>query len=288
MPRRHGSRPPVFDTDRPLVFAHRGGAGLAPENTLEAFARGLAHGADGVELDVHLSRDGVPVVIHDLTVDRTTAARGEVARFTAAELAALDAGARFAPEQNFPFRERGHGVPALAAVLERWPSTRVIVEMKYGTSALARAVLAVVRRLGAEAQVCLSSFQQEALDTVRAMAPDIATSASVDEARRTLHRAWVRWPFTSPRPYAAFQVPERTRRLRVVSPTFIRQVHREGQVLQVWVVDTEADAHRLLDWGVDGLISDRPDVTVPARDRWLGTAGHTAARARAGAAASIV
>lgn len=235
-----------------------------------AFECGLAHGADGLELDVHLSRDGVPVVIHDATVDRTTNAHGPVAALTAAELAALDAGARFGADQGFPFRERGHGIPTLEAVLARWTNARLIVEMKYGTAALARAVVDVVRRVGAERRVCLGSFQQEALDAVRVLAPGVATSASEPEARWTLHRSWLRWPFIWRRPYVAFQVPERSGRLRVVSPAFVRQVHREGQVVQVWVVDSEADTARLLNWGVDGLISDRPDVVVPARDRWAG------------------
>ena len=148
-------------------------------------------------------------------------------------------------------------------------SARVIVEMKYGTAALARAVVEVVRRVGADRRVCLGSFQQEALDVARALAPGIATSASEPEARWTLHRSWVRWPLTWRRPYVAFQVPERSGRLRVVSPAFVRQAHREGQVVQVWVVDTAADTERLLDWGVDGVISDRPDVTVAARETSL-------------------
>ena len=160
-------------------------------------------------------------------------------------------------------------MPTLEAVLARCPGTRVIIEMKHGTAALARAVVAVVRRMGAERDVCLGSFQQEALDAARVLAPEMATSASEPEARWTLHRSWLRWPFVSARSYVAFQVPERAGRLRVVSPTFVRQAHREGQVVQVWVVDGEADAQRLLTWGVDGLISDRPDLTVPARDRWM-------------------
>lgn len=234
-----------------------------------AFETGLGHGADGLELDVHLSRDGIPVVIHDATLDRTTDATGPVAARTAAELGAIDAGARFAPDQGFPFRGRGHGIPTLAAVLARWPDARIIIEMKYGTAALGRAVVDVVRRMRAEHRVCLGSFQQEALDAARSAAPEIVTSASQLEARRTLHRAWVRWPFSRPRPFAAYQVPERVGRLRVVSPAFIAQAHRGGQVVQVWVVDSESDARRLLDWGVDGLISDRPDIVVPLRNRWL-------------------
>ncbi|MCC7125924.1 MAG: glycerophosphodiester phosphodiesterase [Acidobacteria bacterium] len=268
-----GARAPLFDAGRPLVFAHRGGAGLAPENTLIAFETGLGHGADGLELDVHLSRDGVPVVIHDRTLERTTSGRGLVAEHTAAELAALDAGVAFGAAENYPFRERGHGVPTLADVLERWPDTRVIIELKYGTAALAAAVVQVVRRLGAMHRVCLGSFQQEGLDAARVLAPEIATSASQPEARRTLYRAWVRWPFRVPGPYTAYQVPERAGRMTVVTPSFVRQAHRSGQRVQVWVVDREAQAHRLLDWGVDGLISDRPDLIVSARDAWLRNAG---------------
>ena len=98
---------------RPLVFAHRGGAALAPENTIPAFENGLALGADGLELDVHLSRDGVPVVIHDPTVDRTTERTGAVAGMSAAELAALDAGYRFEKDGARPFRGRGTGVRRL-------------------------------------------------------------------------------------------------------------------------------------------------------------------------------
>jgi glycerophosphoryl diester phosphodiesterase len=79
----------------------------------------------------------------------------------------------------------------------------------------------------------------------------------------------VRWPWVTAQPYFAFQVPEKTRRLRVVSPAFIRQVHKQGQVLQVWVVNERADIERLLDWGVDGIISDRPDIAISTRNEWL-------------------
>ncbi len=258
----------VFRASRPLVFAHRGGAKLAPENTIPAFDNGMALGADGLEMDVHLSADGMPVVIHDKTLDRTTDRTGPVAALTAAELARVDAGYRFTKDGALPFRGQGIGIPTLEAVLTRFPSARTIVEMKDGHPELARAVAAVVRRVGAARRVCLGSFARIAVDTIRAEAPEIVTSASQEEARWTLHRSWVRWPLVGPKPYVAFQVPERAGRMRVVSPAFVRQAHREGQLVQVWVVDTEADAHRLFDWGVDGLITDRPDVVVPARNAW--------------------
>lgn len=265
---RAGAASSVFDAPQPLVFAHRGGAALAPENTLVAFAQGLALGADGLELDVHLSRDGVPVVIHDATVDRTTSGTGSVAALTAAELARLDAGARFGADQGFPFRDRGHGVPTLAEVLDASPSTRVIIEMKQGTAALGAAVVAVVKRMGAAHRVCLGSFQQAALDAARALAPEVATSASQPEVRWTIHRGWVRWPFGWRAPYVAFQVPEVAGRLRVVSPAFLAQARRDHRRVQVWVVNEPTQARRLLDWGVDGLVTDRPDLMVEARDQW--------------------
>jgi glycerophosphoryl diester phosphodiesterase len=258
----------VFKSPRPLVFAHRGGAKLGPENTLVAFEQAMSLGVDGFELDVHLAADGTPVVIHDPTLDRTTNRNGPVAALTASELARVDAGYHFAADGAHPFRGRGHGVPTLEEVVARFPAVRLIIEMKDESPPLARAVVGVVRRHGAAARVCVGSFHQAALDALRAEAPEIVTSASVGETRATLRRSWVRWPWVGPRPYVAFTVPERSGRTRVVTRAFLRQAHREGQVVHVWVVDRPDDVRRLLAWGVDGVITDRPDVTLPARDAW--------------------
>jgi glycerophosphoryl diester phosphodiesterase len=258
---------PFASRDR-LVFAHRGGAKLAPENTLVAFENGMALGSDGFECDVHLSRDGVPVVIHDATLDRTTDSSGPVAHRTASELASVDAGYRFAPERDYPFRGKGHGVPALEEVLRRTGGCPVIIELKQGDPELARAVHDVLRRTDSIVRVCVGSFHQMGLDVLRALAPAVLTSASEIEARWTLYRSWVRWPIARTRPYVAFQVPERAGRLQVISPPFLAQAHRNGARVDVWVIDNPADVARLFDAGVDGVISDRPDLAVPARDSW--------------------
>ncbi len=260
-PRRFASR-------ERLVFAHRGGAKLAPENTIAAFDEGLAHGSDGIECDVHLSRDGIPVVIHDATLDRTTNDTGPVSVRTADELARVDAGYHFARDGGFPYRGRGIGVPTLAEVTRRVGDRRVIIEMKHGDPALARAVVDVVRRSDALDRVCVGSFHHCALEVVRAEEPSLATSASELEARWTLYRSWSRWPFKRQRPYQAFQVPERAGRLTVISPAFLRQAHQDNTRVDVWVVDVPEDMVRLFDWGVDGVISDRPDVAVKTRDEW--------------------
>jgi len=240
---------PARQTSHPLVFAHRGGSKIGPENTIAAFDLGLAAGADGLELDVHLSRDGVAVVHHDWSLDRTTSASGPVAARTATELAGLS-------------------VPALRDVLARYPTARLIVELKESSVGLARAVVNDVRNASAVDRVCLGSFSGPALQAVRAAAPEIATSAGRFEVRMALYRSWMR---LSPGhvPYRAFQIPEMSGRTRVVSPRFVELAHRAGVLVQVWTVDEPEDIRRLLDWGVDGIISDRPDVAAGVVEEWI-------------------
>src|SRR5262245_45578537 len=147
-----------FESSRPLVFAHRGGAALAPENTRAAFDRGLGLGADGLELDVHLSRDGVVVVHHDRTLDRTTNLTGPIARREAQELARADAGYGFAAGGGFPFRGCGIGVPLLVDVLRSYRDARVIIEAKINTPEMAEAIVSAVRATNAVDRVCVGSF----------------------------------------------------------------------------------------------------------------------------------
>jgi glycerophosphoryl diester phosphodiesterase len=233
-----------------LVFAHRGGSKLAPENTIAAFDRGLAAGADGLELDVLLSRDAVVVVHHDRLLDRTTRAVGPLRDRTASELRQFD-------------------VPTLGEVLERYPRTPIIVELKHPGDDLSRRVVEEVRRAEAIGRVCLGSFSVRSLRAARRLDPEIPTSAGRFEVRLALYRSWI---YLSPGrvPYRAFQVPEMSGSTRVVSPRFIRLAHKAGIVVQVWTVDDPQDIRRLLDWGVDGIISDRPDVASQVVRDWTG------------------
>lgn len=232
-----------FASPRPLVFAHRGGSALAPENTMAAFENGLAVGADGLELDVHLSRDGVVVVHHDRALDRTTTLRGPIAARDADELIRAD-------------------IPTLADVLRRFRDTRMIIEMKVNRQQLAAGVIDAIRRADAVDRVCLGSFGLRVLRAARTIEPAIATSAAREEVRWALYRSWCRWP-VSRVSYSGYQVPELSGRTRVVSPRFVADAHRAGLGVQVWTVDNESDATRLLSWGVDALISDRPDRILP-------------------------
>ena len=232
-----------FVSSRPLVFAHRGGSALAPENTLAAFENAVALHADGVELDVRASRDGRVVVHHDSTLDRTTTLQGPVERCTTAELVHVH-------------------VPELSTVLQVCRDLRVIVEIKVNDPAFGCLVVEELRNAKALDRVCVGGFGRAALRAVRQEEPALATSAAREEVRLALYRTWLHWPVSDP-PYDGYQIPERAGRTRVVSPRFILDAHRAGLGVQVWTVDDQDEARRLLAWGVDALITDRPDVMVP-------------------------
>jgi glycerophosphoryl diester phosphodiesterase len=275
--RRHPPHP-ALSLARPQVIAHRGGSLLRPENTLLAFDHGLALGADGLEFDVHLSRDGVVVIHHDTTLERTTNGRGAVAARTADELARLDAGYHFRPIDGpaspagsspapsgqpapYPFRGLAGGVPRLDEVLRRHPSAACIIELKVNDPELAHRTIDVVRAADAIDRVSLGSFGLRVLRAARAYEPRIRTGAAREETRLALYRSWVRWPVKRPA-YDAFQVPELAGATRVVSPRFVRYARAAGLAVQVWTVNDPDDMRRLLDWGVNAIISDRPDVAV--------------------------
>lgn len=254
---------------RPRVFAHRGGCALGPENTLVAFDLGLAAGADGLELDVHLSSDGQVVVCHDATLERTTDTSGAVAARTADALARVDAGWAFTDQQGrHPFRGQGIGIPRLADVLRRYPGVPTIIELKLDTAALGRAVAEVIRAADAVDRVCAAGFGRRAIHAVQERLPGVATSASLPEVRLDLYASWIGWAYPFVR-YGGFQVPERAGGTTVVSPRFIRLAHRRGLQVQVWTVDEESDMDRLLAWGVDALITNRPDVAARRRDAFV-------------------
>lgn len=259
-----------YEASGPRVFAHRGGCAIGPENTVAAFDLGLRAGADGLELDVHLSADGEVVVCHDATLDRTTNATGPVAGRTAAELSRVDAGWQFEDAQGGrPFRGLGIGIPSLKDVLRRYRDVPIIIELKLDTPELGRAVAGVVRDADAVDRVCGAGFGRRSIHAMKAALPPVATSASHPEARLELYASWIGWanPFIT---YGGFQIPETAGRLRVVSPRFIRLAHKRRLQVQVWTVDEEADMDRLLAWGVDALITNRPDAAVRRRDAFLG------------------
>jgi glycerophosphoryl diester phosphodiesterase len=266
-----------------LAFAHRGGAALRPENTLLAFDHGLLVGADGLEFDVQLSRDGVVVVHHDATLERTTNGIGRLAEYSADALAQLDAAFHFRGIDGERFMGRGHGIPRLAQVLARYPSVPLIIELKGRDPELGRRAAAEVQAAGALDRVWFGGYSRATLRAVREAAPDARTSGAREEVRWFLYRSWLGLAPTRTA-FQAFQVPEMAGRTRVVSPRFVQAAQRAGVPVQVWTVDRPADMERLLEWGVEGLISDRPDLAAQVIRRWriqhAATPGRVAATAQ--------
>jgi glycerophosphoryl diester phosphodiesterase len=183
------------------------------------------------------------MVHHDSTLDRTTTLRGPLKERTAEELARAN-------------------VPELRDVLQLCRECRVIIEIKVNEAAFGRLVVAEVRRAKMVERVCVGGFRRGVLNAVRAEEPALATSAAREEVRLALYRTWLRWPVMQPA-YDGYQIPEKSGATRVVSARFVEFAHAAGLGVQVWTVDDEPGAHRLLGWGVDALITDRPDVMVP-------------------------
>ena len=236
---------------------------------MAAFERGMAAGADGLELDVHLSSDGVVVVCHDATLDRTTDASGPIASRTAAELSRIDAGYRWTDANgNHPFRSCGVGVPRFRDVLHQFPDVPIIIEMKVDHPEMGHALAAEVLAASAVERVCAAADGRRAIRAAREALPSMASSACRWEVRLALYRSWAHWPVRETE-YGGYQVPETAGTIRVVSPAFVRHAHDAGLQVQVWTVDDTPDMERLLGWGVDGLISNRPDFAVRIRDEFM-------------------
>src|ERR671921_1084938 len=153
-------RPKARQDDWPVNLAHRGASSLAPENTIEAFRLALEAGAGGLELDVHMTRDGHIVVIHDATVDRTTNGFGAVSEMTFDELRRFDAGHNFSPDggSTRPYRGRGVRVPTLGEVLEEFPSVAVNIDIKAGTPGIEETLFRVLREADALRRVLVVSI----------------------------------------------------------------------------------------------------------------------------------
>ena len=241
----------------PLFIAHRGGAALAPENTMAAFGAAVERwDADVLELDVRRTADGKVVVIHDATVDRTCDGRGAVRELPWSEVRSLDAGYHFRDlAGEHAFRGRGVGIPLLDEVLETFPATRLNVEAK--TPGAAPLLVEAVRRHGAQDRVLMAAELEGARPSRHGYPGPHGASRRQIRLFHLLHRRPLGFLYT---PRAdALQVPDAWMGRRVVTPRFVHEAHRRNIPVHVWTIDEPADMRRLLSWGVDGIQSDRLD-----------------------------
>jgi glycerophosphoryl diester phosphodiesterase len=254
---------PYLALQRPWLVAHRGGAALAPENTLPAFDLAARLGADAFELDVHLTREGEVVVFHDEETSRLTGAPGTIEERSLAEVRALDAGFSFSPDggHTFPWRARGVSPPTLRELLARHPGARMNIEAKSADPALGRALVRVVVEAGAGDRVCLGSQHDAQGELVRALLP--SACHFLPEGPATCHVMAARAPGATgcPDGWDVADLPHRMpgTDLDVVNAATLAYFHERGMAVFVWTVDEESDMRALLALGVDGVMTDRPD-----------------------------
>lgn len=258
----------------PMVLAHQGGEELRPSNTMAAFQHAVDLGVDVLEMDVHATKDGVIVVMHDDTVDRTTDGSGAIKEMTFAEIGALDAGYYWTDDdgQTYPYRGQGIGVPALAEVLQAFPDMPMNIEIKQAEPSIVVPFCQLLREYGMAQQALVPSFNAQTIAELRETCPEVATSLVRSEVTQfwILNVLGLSAVFRAPG--EAIQVPERSTlpllgEVQVVTARFVRNAHRHNMAVHVWTIDETDDMERLLALGVDGLITDRPDrmLTVLGR-----------------------
>lgn len=266
-----GGERPFLGSPGPIAFAHRGGADEAPENTLAAFEAAVALGYSYIETDVRLTGDGVLVAFHDTALDRVTDQTGCIGDLTLREVQAADAGYWFTPDggQTLPYRGRGVTVPTLEEVLTRWPRVRVNIDPK--ADVCVSPLYDLLRRLDALDRVCVGAFSDRRMARFRALSRGgVCTSMG----RNAVAVAWAASRFgRMPRFNAdCIQVPVTSNRIRVVDAAFVRAAHRAGLQVHAWTVNIAAEMTRLLELGVDGIMSDRPSTlrsVLIGRGQWL-------------------
>ncbi len=272
--------------NRPLVIAHRGDSSNVPENTIQAFEDAFKLNVDCLETDVHITKDEQFVLFHDDAVDRTTEAKGLISSFPLSELKKLDAGYRFQPP-NFPFRGQGLQIQTLDEILQKFP-IRFNLDIKDKDPKVPELLALKLKKLGVEDRVMVGSFHQGQIKRFRKFS-DIPTSAGPKEVFKfwRVAKKWIRkhqsiiigennnnynnkenfsqkMVFGNELPYFALQIPEGYYFLRFITPELIKFAHIEGIdiSIQVWTINDEKDIRRFLEWGIDGIFTDKPKMML--------------------------
>lgn len=251
--------------DNFLVFAHRGGGGLAPENTLDAFEKARYLGVDVIETDVHSTSDGKLIVMHDGSVDRTTDGSGQVSEMTLADLKKLDAGFRWTQDggQTYPFRGKGISIPTLEEVFTAFPDMKFNIEPKQGSPSIIKPLCQMIRNHKMTDKIVVASFQQSVLNEFRKECNEVATSASPYEVSKFLgmYKTGLNQSYSPP--MQALQIPE----YAGITKEFVEAAHNRNLKVHVWTVNETANMQKLLEAGVDGIMTDYPERLLKLLNR---------------------
>ncbi len=250
--------------EHPLVIAHQGGDGIWPGNTIFAFQNAAALGVDVLEMDLHITKDGTLVLMHDETVDRTTNGTGEIESLTLDEIKQLDAGYYWSQDDGatFPFRGQGITVPTLEEVFTAFPESRMTIEIKKTNISMAKPFCDLIRKHEMQNNLLVASFHDERMNEFRAVCPEVATSSAKDETTVfvLMTKAFL-GGFYSPQ-FFSLQVPEKSGGFTVMTEAFVKAAHERNLAVEPWTINDEETMRKFIAWGVDGIITDRPDLML--------------------------
>ncbi len=254
---RSGLRTDFFAPPKPRLMAHRGGGGVNPENTLEAFGAAYRAGIRYFELDIHASRDGVLMVCHDDDLRRTTDVAGAIREMSCAEIARADAGYAFSLDGAFPLRGKGVRVPKLVDVLGLFDDAFFVIEIKQVQPSIAAALDRALSATSTRQRVLVASEHQRPLSEFRALAPELPTSFSGREVFG-FFAALMASDRQYQSPADALQIPPAHESMLLATPASVAAAHGLGLEMHTWTINEEAEMRHLLEMGVDGIISDYP------------------------------
>lgn len=249
---------------KPLVIAHRGGRRIAPENTLEAFQKSVDLGVDVFELDIHTAKDGELIVIHDKSVDRTTNGKGKVAEMTLAEIQKLDAGHHWTDDEGktFPYRGKDVRIPTLREVFEAFPDSLINIEPKHSEPSPVNKLCGLIKEFKRIDKVVVASTIKTVLTDFRRDCPGVATSASPTEAISFMVRYKLNLEDNYTPSMQSLQVIKSIGTWQFLTKGYMKAAHEKNLEVHVWTINKTEDMQKLIDVGVDGIITDYPDRLV--------------------------
>jgi glycerophosphoryl diester phosphodiesterase len=252
----------AFRTGRTLVIPHGGGDGLFPENTMYAYEQSQALGGDVIDIDVKVAADGVLVAFHDSTVDRTTDGKGQVGALTSDELAELDAGHGFERDGTYPFRDKGIGVPTVEEILRAFPDTLTTLDLKTAGAQPVQPVCDLLRMLGRTDDVYVGTESRDQPELFRATCPEVHTSGTSEE-RQQRSAAQDAGELSSPVAQLVSQPSfiGRDGESRITEE-YLSFAQASDTAVFTWVVDDPSTMKELIEMGVDGIYTRRPDLMV--------------------------
>jgi glycerophosphoryl diester phosphodiesterase len=253
-----------FDQADFMVIAHQGGEQLRPSNTMPAFEHAVQLGVDVLEMDIHQTKDGILVLMHDDTVDRTTNGSGAIKDMTLAEIKELDAGYYWTNDegQTYPYRGQGITVPTMEEIFEAFPHMPMNIEIKQDSPSIVEPFCDLIHEYGMADQVLIPSFHPDTMNEFREKCPGIATSMAEPEIRLFfgLNKVGLGSLFTPPG--QAFQVPEESGGLQIITPRFVEGAQNRNIAVHVWTINDPDEMKRFIEMDVDGIITDRPDLLL--------------------------